>query len=106
MPHLIDKVKNYVGDDSELKPYLPIIEENLNEKVSRIINDPAQPRKTSYSFKPQPTQVEEVKESARLCFDPMANWLILWYFFVFQAIIFYFTEVTIVLAYGSIAWQA
>jgi hypothetical protein len=50
--------------------------------------------------------VEEVKESARLCFDPMANWLILWYFFVFQAIIFYFTEVTIVLTYGSIAWQA
>jgi hypothetical protein len=30
MPHLIDKVKNYVGDDSELKPYLPIIEEHLN----------------------------------------------------------------------------
>jgi hypothetical protein len=28
----------------------------------------------------------------------------LWYFFVFQAIVFYFTEMTIVLTYGDQAW--
>lgn len=44
--------------------------------------------------------------SARLCYNPLDNWLIVWYSFVFQAIIFYFTETTLILTYGTVAWQA
>lgn len=45
MPHLLEKVKKFLGDDSELKPYMPIMLEHLDEKVTRIINDPAQSQK-------------------------------------------------------------
>lgn len=36
----------------------------------------------------------------------MNDWLMLWYSVVFVGIIYYFSETTIILTYGEVAWQA
>lgn len=38
--------------------------------------------------------------------NPMNGWLLLWYTVVFLGIIYFFSETTIILAYGDVAWQA
>lgn len=35
----------------------------------------------------------------------MNNWMLFWYFLVFSGLIFYYAETTIVLIYGTPAWQ-
>jgi hypothetical protein len=38
------------------------------------------------------------------CYDPLANWLIIWYVFVFLAIVYIYVLMGMVLTYGEAAW--
>ena len=57
--------------------------------MTRIVHDASYPDGAKYASL-QPLVLQQQAKS-NLCKDPLSNWMILWYFFVFQAIIFYFT---------------
>ena len=57
--------------------------------MTRVVHDASYPDGAKYASL-QPLVLQQQAKS-NLCKDPLSNWMILWYFFVFQAIIFYFT---------------
>ena len=68
----------------------------------RVVNDKSNLGIVQYpSAQPLAKGTLEDEKRANLCIDPLNNWLIVWYFFVFQSIIFYYTEMTIILTYGE-----
>ena len=93
MSSLLRKVKDFFMNNSTMEIYSPLIYETTDEKVQRIIHDKSALDPIKYP-NPLPLTQSTLKpeeEKASLCFDPLSNWLIVWYFFVFQAIIFFYT---------------
>ena len=102
MSSLITRIRDFLTKNSTLQTYLPLAYETTQEKVVRVVNDKSNLGIVKYpSAQPLAKGKLEDEKRANLCIDPLNNWLIVWYFFVFQSIIFYYTEMTIILTYGE-----
>jgi fumarate reductase subunit C len=106
-------LRRIIFKHSHLSPYLPIIKEELSDKVIRIYDDDAYAAKTeiadrSHHHNRQGKREEIFSNSALVskeCYNPIMPRLMVWYVFVFISIIFTYFVTGIALVYGLEAWQ-
>ena len=97
-------VKRLLSQNSHLYPYLQYLGETKEEKIIRLVKD----KSTQL-----PTQKTSISEYLSLIlfpkfrvFNPISNLSLLWFLFVFGAIMYYIVEIGLVLTYWQPAWDA
>lgn len=102
-------IKHLLKSASHLSPYLPFMQETSEQRVIRIINDNSAPSliQPSISHVTQ-AQVYELPwgfASTKLrVFRPTEVPLLIWFFLVFVAVLYFYVEAGLVLTYGEEVW--
>jgi len=103
MSRLLRILKQLFAQHSHLAKYLPLMTETRENRVCRLIND------NSFNF--ASPELEIRNSLARFIFPklrvfmPTEPIMLVWYWLVFSAIMYYFVEMGLVLTYGQQVWQ-